>query len=74
MGFTFQLAMVVDLYRLLSVHIGLIHRALSLSHQLHLHCFGSLSLLFRGQKRNALRRRIDSCRSDQSQLLFAIVS
>jgi len=74
MGFTFQLVMIVDLYRLLSVHIVLIHRALSYSHQLHLHCFGSLLLLFQGRKKNALRRRIDSCQCDQSQLLFAIVS
>lgn len=74
MGFTFQLVMIVDLYRLLSVHIVFIHRALSYSHQLHLHCFGSLLLLFQGRKRNALRRRIDSCQCDQRQLLFAIVS
>lgn len=74
MGFTFQLVMIVDLYRLLSVHIVFMHRALSYSHQLHLHCFGSLLLLFQGRKRNALRRRVDSCHCDQSQLLFAIVS
>ena len=78
LGFTVQLVLAIDVIRLLTLHIAVLHRLLSVFHQLQIRLLYSLWLLFRGQKRNALRQRVDTCQFDSDQflmgiLLFAIV-
>ena len=77
-GFTVQLVFAMDVVRLLTLHIAVLHRLLSVFHQLQIRLLYSLWLLFRGKKKNTLRKRVDTGQFDSDQflmgiLLFAIV-
>lgn len=73
LGFTFQLDLVVDLIRILTFHISLIHRMCALQHMFHLQLLSSLWLLFQGKKSNILRNRVDSLQYDRHRLLFGTI-
>jgi len=68
LGFTLQLVLVIDIIRVLTLHVAIIHRILALQHQFQLQLVYSLWHLFRGQKKNILRHRVDSCAYDQHQV------
>ena len=77
-GFTAQLVFAMDVVRLLTLHIAVLHRLLSVFHQLQIRLLNSLWLLFQGKKKNILRKRVDTGQFDSDQflmgiLLFAIV-
>ena len=65
--------LVIDILRLISVHIAMIHRLLFILHYYLSEMILSLWLLFRGKKSNILRSRIDTCNYDRKQLFFGTV-
>jgi hypothetical protein len=69
-GLTTQLMLVIDFFRLASVHVAVIHRLLFLLYAALSQLLTSLWLLFRGKKSNALRGRVDTSNYDRKQLLF----
>lgn len=69
-GLTTQLMLVIDFFRLASVHVAVIHRLLFLLYAALSKLITSLWLLFRGKKSNALRGRVDTSNYDRKQLLF----
>ena len=56
-----QLCAVSDLVGAATVHVRVLHAGAAGWHAVQMRALSSLWLLFRGQKRNALRRRVDSC-------------
>ena len=72
-GVTTQLMLAIDVLRLISVHIAIIHRILYILHWVLSELIKSLWLLFRGKKSNILRHRIDTNNYDSKQLLFGTV-
>ena len=73
LGVTVQLSLVIDLIRLLTLHIMLIHKTSAVLHQFQCKLIFSLFHLFKGQKVNILRKRLDTCEYDRTQLLFGVV-
>lgn len=73
LGVTVQLSLVIDLIRLLTLHIMLIHKISAVLHQFQCKLIFSLFHLFKGQKVNILRKRLDTCEYDRTQLLFGVV-
>lgn len=73
MGITVQLAAIIDLVRVLSFHVAVIHRILAIQHHLQLSLISSLWNLFRGKKHNILRKRVDTCYYDHYQLLCGTI-
>ena len=72
-GFSFQMLLVVDIIRSLTVHISIIHMALSLLHYFQVKSLSTLFYLFQGKKKNYLRNRIDTLETNRSQLFFGTV-
>ena len=73
LGITVQLSLIIDLIRLLTLHIMLIHKISAVLHQFQCKLIFSLFHLFKGQKVNILRKRLDTCEYDRTQLLFGVV-
>lgn len=73
MGITVQLAAIVDVVRVLSFHVAVLHRILAIQHHLQLSLISSLWNLFRGKKQNILRKRVDTCYYDRYQLLCGTI-
>ncbi|KAG5189425.1 N-acetylglucosaminyl transferase component-domain-containing protein [Tribonema minus] len=69
-GISTASAAVFDLFWVLTLHVTLIHRSLSVLYRGNLTAVISLWHLFRGKKRNVLRHRIDSCSFDHAQLML----
>jgi hypothetical protein len=72
-GFSFQMLLVVDIIRSLTVHISIIHMTLSMLHYFQLKSLSTLFYLFQGKKKNYLRKRIDTLETNKSQLFFGTV-
>lgn len=72
-GFSFQMLFVVDVIRSLTVHISIIHMALSHLHYFQLKSLGTLFYLFQGKKKNYLKKRIDTLETNKSQVFFGTV-
>lgn len=60
LGFTIQAALFVDILLLATLHISTLHWLLALVYSHQIQALAALLRLFRGQKRNPLRARIDS--------------
>lgn len=60
LGFTIQAALFVDIFLLATLHISTLHWLLALVYSHQIQALAALLRLFRGQKRNPLRARIDS--------------
>ena len=69
-GATTLLALAFDLLRVATGHVPLIHASIARVYCVELGTLASLARLFRGRKRNALRRRVDSCEYSTPQLLL----
>ena len=72
-GVTVQISLIIDLIRLLTFHIMMIQRVSAVLHQFQCRLIFSLFHLFKGQKVNVLRKRLDTCEYDRMQLLFGVV-
>jgi hypothetical protein len=72
-GLSVALVLVVDMIRLMTIHIALIHRLLSIFHSFQVTTLISLLRLFQGKKLNILRARVDTLDSHHSQLFCGIV-
>ncbi len=70
LGVTVQLSTIVDIIRVLTLHIAVIHRILGMLHSFQLRIVQSLWYLFQGQKINILRKRVDTCEYDRQQLFL----
>jgi hypothetical protein len=73
LGVTVQLSTIVDIIRLLTLHIAVIHRIFGILHNFQLRIVHSLWYLFQGQKINILRQRVDTCEYDRQQLFLGTV-
>ena len=73
LGVTVQLSAIVDIIRVLTLHIAVIHRILGMLHNFQLRIVHSLWYLFQGQKINILRKRVDTCEYDRQQLFLGTV-
>eukprot|EP00602_Paraphysomonas_sp_CaronLab_P007139 CAMPEP_0185032364 /NCGR_PEP_ID=MMETSP1103-20130426/20364_1 /TAXON_ID=36769 /ORGANISM="Paraphysomonas bandaiensis, Strain Caron Lab Isolate" /LENGTH=921 /DNA_ID=CAMNT_0027568231 /DNA_START=618 /DNA_END=3383 /DNA_ORIENTATION=+ len=73
LGISVQLVLAVDLIRLLTMHIALVHRVLSLLHHFQVTTLLSLLHLFQGKKKNVLRNRVDTLDCNHHQLFCGIV-
>lgn len=69
-GATTLLALAFDLLRVATGHVPLIHASIARVYRVELGTLAALARLFRGRKRNALRRRVDSCEYRTPQLLL----
>lgn len=70
LGATTLLGGCFDLVRVLSGHVPLIQAGIACLYRLELRTLGALWRLFRGRKRNVLRRRVDTCEYSTPQLLL----
>ena len=68
-GYTFFLAILMDLWRLETMHLWLLTRIFRSVYQTELFLLSALFRLFRGKKHNVLRQRTDSMQYDAMQLL-----
>jgi phosphatidylinositol glycan class Q protein len=68
-GYSFLLALVMDLWRLEHLHLWILTRMFRSVYQTELFLLSGLFRLFRGKKHNILRQRTDSMQYDAMQLL-----
>lgn len=71
-GGTGLLALMLDLFRVGTLHIALVSMCFRYVYKVEFHLLSSLWLLFRGKKRNVLRKRIDTIENDSMQLLLGM--
>ena len=72
-GATLPIALFTDLVDLLTIHIYAFYVASARIYHWQLTIITSLFHLFRGKKKNVLRKRIDSCDYDLDQLLLGTI-
>ena len=70
LGLSTQLALAIDIFRLVSLHVTFVYFVVSLLHRIQMSMLFSLWYLFYGKKINVLRERIDSYHYDKEQLLL----
>jgi hypothetical protein len=73
-GVSVLFAVAFDLFVLLSTHVGVLHRVISRILRFQLGLIGSLALLMRGKKRNMLRHRVDTLKTDSAQLMLGTMA
>lgn len=73
LGVTFTISMICDLISFCTIHCYATYLASARLFRYQLLSLYSLSLLFRGKKRNVLRNRIDSCNYELDQLLVGTI-
>lgn len=69
LGLSGTLALFCDAWSLFSFHVSIMAAILRYVYSMEMHLLRSLASLFRGKKRNILRRRIDTMEYDSMQLL-----
>ena len=69
-GLSTQLALVVDIFRVISLHISFVYVITSFLHRIQVSMLVSLWYLFYGKKINILRGRVDTYNCDKQQLLL----
>jgi xanthosine utilization system XapX-like protein len=72
-GFSLELALIADLFSLLTMPITILHMFFAFIIKHHSQFIYSLWLLFSGQKKNILRKRVDTCEYDREQLLIGMI-
>lgn len=72
-GFSIQIGMMIDTFRIVTWPANLSHMLFSSLFGFMIRLLHSLWLLFRGQKQNVLRDRVDTCEYDPSALSFGIM-
>jgi hypothetical protein len=72
-GFSFQMGLGLDVIRIVFLPINISHILFSNIYSFLIHLLYSLWLLFRGQKKNILRNRVDTYEYDQGELLFGVL-
>ncbi|KAL1524424.1 hypothetical protein AB1Y20_019319 [Prymnesium parvum] len=70
LGSSFGIAVVSDLLALFSFHVVQMYLVMSIFYATYMSALYTLFNLFRGQKLNVLRDRVDSCDYDHEQLLL----
>ena len=69
-GLSVQLALAIDIFRLVSLHVSFVYIVVSILHRIQVSMLLSLWYLFYGKKINVLRERVDSYQYDKEQLLL----
>lgn len=72
-GLSLELAFIADLLSLITMPITLLHILFAFIIKHHSMFIYSLWLLFSGQKKNILRKRVDTCEYNREQLLFGMM-
>lgn len=73
LGGSILLAFTMDIIRLLTWHLALLHRSFGHVYRGEMYLLATLWKLFRGKKRNVLRQRTDTMDYDSMQLLTGII-
>jgi hypothetical protein len=73
-GLSVLFAVAFDGFAILGTHVGILHRVISRILRFQLGLIGSLALLMRGKKRNVLRNRVDTLRTDSAQLMLGTMA
>ena len=73
LGGSGSLALLMDLLRLLTIHLALLSEGFRYVYSTELYLLGSMWRLFRGKKQNILRERTDTMEYDSMQLLLGSI-
>ena len=74
LGASMLLSLCSDALSVLTAHVDLLHSSFSFLYRQFLSLLSSLFLLFRGKKRNLLRRRVDSLAPSTPALLLGVLT